>query len=181
MSRRPRALSESANRPFIKNQTTQQHAAAAASPNSSRRKSESVATFSSFRRKSHSGSGSRGDAFHSMHPIPENKHKNHYSRRRSFMGYAFLLFSPLMFFFFQISNISIHASAVSSRKLSQTMKASMMRIALRAVRMMRCLIVLMTKLHKRGKRERVLILLPHSNVLRRTLSLLIQGYLITPL
>nr|XP_027191985.1 phototropin-1-like isoform X2 [Cicer arietinum] len=87
VSRRPRALSESANRPFIKNQTTQQHAAAAASPNSSRRKSESVATFSSFRRKSHSGSGSRGDAFHSMHPIPENKHKNHYSRRRSFMGF----------------------------------------------------------------------------------------------
>ncbi|XP_058753352.1 phototropin-1-like isoform X2 [Vicia villosa] len=80
VSKRPRSLSESANRlPFIKKPTNGH----ATPPNSksSRRKSDS--TLRSFRRKSHSGA----DNFNSMHPItelPENKNK---SRRRSFMGF----------------------------------------------------------------------------------------------
>ncbi|XP_061361838.1 phototropin-1-like [Gastrolobium bilobum] len=78
--RRPRALSESANRPLIKKSACDDDDDSEdKAKNSSRRKSESVA---SFRRKSHAGDRN------SMQPIielSEKKHKN--SRRRSFMGF----------------------------------------------------------------------------------------------
>jgi len=83
-----------------------------------------------------------------------------------------------------LSNLFVYASG-SSGKISPSLEASMtkllLRVALRVVmRMVTGLVVLMAKYRER-KRERVLILLPHLNVLRRTLSLLIPGYLITPL
>ncbi|CAK8575946.1 unnamed protein product [Lathyrus sativus] len=88
VSKRPRSLSESANRlPFIKKPTngsnshaTQIHKTPSNSK-SSRRKSES--TLRSFRRKSHSGA----DNFNSMHPITELPETKNISRRRSFMGF----------------------------------------------------------------------------------------------
>ncbi|XP_057449080.1 phototropin-1-like isoform X2 [Lotus japonicus] len=79
--RRPRALSESTNRPlFIKKPTTTRDADQdKPDKKPSRRKSESVA---SSRRKSHSG----GDTMQRISELPEKKNKN--SRRRSFMGFV---------------------------------------------------------------------------------------------
>ncbi|KAK7404645.1 hypothetical protein VNO78_05600 [Psophocarpus tetragonolobus] len=73
--RRPRALSESGGRPLIRKSGDAQEKP----EKSSRRKSESVA---SFRRKSHAGDRSSMDR---ITELPEKKHKN--SRRRSFMGF----------------------------------------------------------------------------------------------
>ena len=92
--KRPRSLSESANRPFIRKSTSggggeNDHAADKAKAGKPlRRKSESVD--SSFRRKSHAG-----DDRTSMQRITELPEKKHTSfRRRSFMGYgSFLMFS----------------------------------------------------------------------------------------
>ncbi|XP_020214299.1 phototropin-1 isoform X2 [Cajanus cajan] len=76
--RRPRALSESGGRPLIRKSASGDDAQEKPEK-SSRRKSESVA---SFRRKSHAGDRS---SMERIAEIPEKKHKN--SRRRSFMGF----------------------------------------------------------------------------------------------
>ncbi|KAL2592437.1 hypothetical protein AAZV13_12G067100 [Glycine max] len=77
--RRPRALSESAGRPMIKKSASGDDAQDKPPEKSSRRKSESVA---SFRRKSHAGDRS---SMERITELPEKKHKS--SRRRSFMGF----------------------------------------------------------------------------------------------
>ncbi|XP_027345449.1 phototropin-1-like isoform X1 [Abrus precatorius] len=79
--RRPRALSESANRPTIKKPASSDDAQVK-TQNSSRRKSESV---TSFRRKSHAGDYKSSMQRITEQPENEKKHKN--SRRRSFMGF----------------------------------------------------------------------------------------------
>ncbi|KAL2328679.1 hypothetical protein Fmac_022106 [Flemingia macrophylla] len=76
--RRPRALSESGGRPLIRKSASGDDAQEKPEK-SSRRKSESVA---SFRRKSHAGDRS---SMESINELPEKKHKN--TRRRSFMGF----------------------------------------------------------------------------------------------
>ncbi|AES88742.2 nonphototropic hypocotyl protein [Medicago truncatula] len=93
VSRRPRSLSESANRPpFIKVPTKTVHSSDHATqelqktPSKSSRRRKSESTLPSFRRKSHSGGG--GDThFNSMHPITETPENKINSRRRSFMGF----------------------------------------------------------------------------------------------
>nr|BAC23098.1 phototropin [Vicia faba] len=83
VSKRPRSLSESANRlPFNKKPTngSNDHATPPNSESSSRK---SGSTLRSFRRKSHSGAGNSN----SMHPITELPENNNKSRRRSFMGF----------------------------------------------------------------------------------------------
>ena len=74
--KRPRALSESANRPLIRK--SEGDLEQERTENASRRKSESVASFG---RKSHAGNLS----MHRISELPEKKHKKF--RRRSFMGY----------------------------------------------------------------------------------------------
>jgi len=80
--RRPRALSESGGRPLIRKSASGDDDQDKPEK-SSRRKSESVA---SFRRKSHAGDRT---SMEKITEIPENKHKT--SRRRSFMGYICML------------------------------------------------------------------------------------------
>ena len=78
----PRALSESANRPFIRKSGGAEAEEEEKAEKSSRRKSESVA---SSRRKSQGGDGS---SLQQISELPEKKQKN--SHRRSFMGYTCL-------------------------------------------------------------------------------------------
>lgn len=94
VSRRPRSLSESANRPpFIKVPTktvcgNSDHATLhelQKTPSKSSRRRKSESTLPSFRRKSHSGGGDTH--FNSMHPITETPENKINSRRRSFMGF----------------------------------------------------------------------------------------------
>lgn len=80
--RKPRALSESGSRPLIRMSASGDDHAQHKPEKSSRRKSESVA---SFRRKSHAGERTSMDR---ISELPEKKHKN--SRRRSFMGYVYV-------------------------------------------------------------------------------------------
>nr|AML78629.1 putative LOV domain-containing protein [Codariocalyx motorius] len=77
--RKPRALSESGNRPLIRKSASGDEDAQDKQEKSSRRKSESMA---SFRRKSHTGERT---SMKRITELPEKKHKN--SRRRSFMGF----------------------------------------------------------------------------------------------
>ncbi|KAK7262390.1 hypothetical protein RJT34_29962 [Clitoria ternatea] len=77
--RRPRALSESAGRPFIRKSADALDLEKTQNP--SRRKSE---TFTSFRRKSHSGEKS---TMQKITELPENEKKPKNSRRRSFIGF----------------------------------------------------------------------------------------------
>jgi len=76
--RRPRAMSESGGRPLMRKSASGDDVKDKPEK-SSRRKSESVA---SFRRKSHSGDT---NSMERINELPEKKHKT--SRRRSFMGY----------------------------------------------------------------------------------------------
>jgi len=96
VNRRPRSLSESANRlPFIKVPTKTVHSDHATqelqkTPSKSSRRRKSESTLPSFRRKSHSGGGDTH--FNSMHPITETPENKINSRRRSFMGYIYVHF-----------------------------------------------------------------------------------------
>lgn len=82
--KRPRALSESANRPFIRKSgsANEEEEEEEKAENLLRRNSESVA---SFRRKSHGGTRS---SMQRISELPEKKQKN--SHRRSLMGYILL-------------------------------------------------------------------------------------------
>lgn len=98
--KRPRALSESANRPPVIPKPEGRKEDHETAKNLSRRKSETSVVTSTFTHQKPQ-EGRRRNSMHIINELPEKKHKH--SRRRSFMGYDFP--HQLMFFNFRNDNL----------------------------------------------------------------------------